>query len=98
MKMEVVFSSSEVNLAVGFETTQPLQVCFGTLHKVGVDDIETYDGAYEVTPTTSGFVLPTEKKMMVDDLTVNGIPYYEVSNTSGGKTVYIGGADEIMIR
>ncbi|MGN1249166.1 MAG: hypothetical protein ACI4XW_03735 [Candidatus Spyradocola sp.] len=51
---------------------------------------ETYDGTYAVTPTPSGMVLPTARRMMREDLTVKAIPYYKVSNTGGGDTVYIG--------
>jgi hypothetical protein len=35
-------------------------------------------------------ILLTEKKMMVDNLTVSKIPYYEVSNLADGETVTIG--------
>lgn len=56
-----------------------------------------YSGEYQITPTPEGFVLPTAKKLMEDNLTVRKIPYFEVSNPSGGKTVYIGKADEISI-
>ena len=53
-------------------------------------DVETYEGAYEVTPKVSGQVLPTMSKYMKKDVTVNAIPYFNVGNTSGGSTVYIG--------
>lgn len=48
-----------------------------------------YEGAYEVTPTVEGFTLPTKSRVMMEDLTVNKIPIFEVGNTSGGNTVYI---------
>lgn len=48
-----------------------------------------YEGAYEVTPTVEGVTLPTKSRVMMDDLTVNKIPIFEVGNTSGGNTVYI---------
>ena len=48
-----------------------------------------YEGAYEVTPTVEGFTLPTARKVMSKDLTVNRIPYYEMDNTAG-TTVFIG--------
>lgn len=53
------------------------------------DDIERYDGEYEVTPTIEGETLPTKRKFMEEDLLVNPIPIYETSNDSGGTTVYI---------
>ena len=54
-----------------------------------------YEGDYEVTPTTERQVLPTKNKSMVDDMTIHPIPIYEVSNTSGGNTVYIAGEIEM---
>ena len=50
-----------------------------------------YDGPYEVTPmvdTTQ--ILPTANLVMSDNVNINQIPYYEVSNPSGGKTATIG--------
>ena len=55
--------------------------------------IEEYTGAYEITPTTAEQTLLTKDKYMSDDVTVKEIPFFEVSNTSGGSTVYI--ADSI---
>ena len=60
-----------------------------------VDVTEQYMGDYEVTPTVDGFTLPTRRKLMTRDLTIKEIPYYDVSNTSGGSTVYIGEEIEI---
>lgn len=53
-------------------------------------DIEVYEGPYVVRPTPAGRILDTEGKRMTDDITIQPIPYYEVSNGSGGETVYIG--------
>jgi hypothetical protein len=49
---------------------------------------DPYEGPYEVVPEVSPQTLPTEGKVMEDDLTVLGVPYYEVSNQFG-DTVYI---------
>lgn len=54
----------------------------------------TYTGDYDVTPTADGEVLKTAQKTMSKDLTIHPIPYFEVSNTAGGDTVYIGGEIE----
>lgn len=52
----------------------------------------TYEGSYSIKPLPNrAQVLGTKNKMMLDDLTVLEIPYWEVSNTSG-KTVIIGGS------
>lgn len=59
------------------------------LNMNGVTD--RYTGEYEVTPLVTSQVLGTKQKVMIDDLTIKEIPFFDVSNTSGGTTVYIGG-------
>ena len=49
-----------------------------------------YTGDYVVTPKVDEQILPTENKLMEDDVTIKAIPFYNVSNTAGGSTVYIG--------
>ena len=49
-----------------------------------------YEGSYLVTPKIEAQVLPTAKKYLENDVTIKEIPFFEVSNTSGGNTVYIG--------
>ena len=49
-----------------------------------------YEGDYIVTPKVSAQILETKQKVMTDDLTIMEIPFFNVSNTSGGSTVYIG--------
>ena len=57
-------------------------------------DRDYYDGNYIVTPKAySSTILETADKIMRDDVTVLEIPYYEVSNLSGGYTVNI--AEEV---
>lgn len=51
---------------------------------------EEYAGPYNVRPTPTGRILATEGKVMTDDVTVEPIPYFVVSNDAGGETVYIG--------
>lgn len=53
-------------------------------------DYEFYEGGYNITPTVNPQILYTENKVMENNLNIQSIPYYEVSNDSG-KTVYIGG-------
>ena len=50
---------------------------------------EPYDGSYEVTPKVSAQTLPTANKLMLDDVSVRAIPYFDVSNPAGGNTIYI---------
>lgn len=49
-----------------------------------------YMGDYEVTPRKQRIVLPTKNTSMSDDLTVLQVPYQEITNPQGGKTVVIG--------
>jgi hypothetical protein len=50
-----------------------------------------YDGPYDVTPMPyTAQILPTSNLAMAEDVNIREIPYYEVSNTSGGMTATIG--------
>lgn len=51
---------------------------------------ELYDGQYEAIPMTTGQTLQTRETFLTDDITITPIPYFDVSNTSGGSTIYIG--------
>lgn len=55
-------------------------------------DFPQYDGDYSLTPRVEAWTVETAGKLMRDDLTVEAIPYFDVSNQSGGSTVYIGGS------
>ena len=48
-----------------------------------------YTNSYEVTPTSEGFTLSTQEKIMSGNLVVNPIPYEEIENEYG-KTIQIG--------
>lgn len=50
-----------------------------------------YGGNYEVTPTIDEQVVSTKNKTLLDNLKINGIPVQEEINSTGGKTVTIGG-------
>lgn len=50
-----------------------------------------YTGDYQVTPQIYAPVtLPTKSKTMKDNVTVQKIPQYEVSNEAGGNTLIMG--------
>ncbi len=61
----------------------------GTVQAGG--SIPAYEGSYEIEPSLSPQVFATRNRVMKEDLTVKGIAYQEVTNTSGGHTVTIGG-------
>lgn len=65
-----------------------IQGRFGT---GGGGTADVYMGPYTVTPEAfNSQTLSTRNKLMIDDVTVEEIPYREEDNASGGKTVYIG--------
>ena len=53
-------------------------------------DAQPYEGEYEVTPKIIKQTLPTTKKLLYEDVTIKEIPFFKVSNNSGGNTVFIG--------
>lgn len=52
---------------------------------------EIYSGSYDVTPNIEQQILDTSDKIMTQNVKVEAIPYYTVSNEYGGNTVIIGG-------
>lgn len=49
-----------------------------------------YEGEYDITPKAyEEQVLQTKEKTLLENVTVQKVPYYEVSNGSGGNTVNI---------
>lgn len=89
-----------ISIAVDFEMINRLDVdfaldpvtmtvYFGEIVPIG--DIPAYTGEYDVDPKFTAQKLATNGKKMLDDVTVEAIEVQRVSNTSGGRTVYIGG-------
>ena len=56
----------------------------------GILTAEPYEGEYIITPTVDGQTMATKNKLMTNDVTIEAIPYAEVTNNSGGTTVSIG--------
>lgn len=54
------------------------------------EDAPLYEGEYEVTPKVTEQTLPTAQKFLERDVTIEKIPYFEVTNNSGGTTASIG--------
>lgn len=62
-----------------------------TINVIPTSEGVPYSGAYEVTPKTYvPVVLETMRRTMLDNVTVEKIPQFEVSNESGGTTLIIG--------
>ena len=68
------------------------EVSFGSSLNVDFnsEDIDIYDGSYEVTPAVDEQTLNTAWKYLEKNVVVEPIPYAAVSNTSNGTTVTIG--------
>lgn len=58
--------------------------------KYVLDNLPKYEGSYAITPSVEPQTMPTSQSYMEDDIVINEIPYYEVSNNANGKTVTIG--------
>lgn len=52
---------------------------------------DPYRGEYRAIPTFEQQTFPTANKQMMQDFTIEEIPYAEVANPSGGMTITIGG-------
>lgn len=66
---------------------------FGSYLESGdsIIDYDEYQGQYNVTPLpTVEQILRTRNKVLKQDVVIDPIPYYEVSNDAGGITVSIG--------
>lgn len=92
MKLRVDFKEQDSVIPVNFDQKDTtIKADFGEVFKVGnSDDLLVYDGAYTVTPAVTEQALKTAQKKMVADVTIKKIPYFEVSNNSGGTTATIG--------
>ena len=92
MIIKVKFTEITKNMPVKFvESGGALHAKMGEIHTV-TEYVggEKYEGAYEVTPKVEAQTMPTKDKVLIDDMTVKAIPFFSVSNTSGGNTVFIG--------
>ena len=97
MQIDVQFRQTGQKLSVIFKDNNAFGTTFEAFQKVterpGVD---YYTGKYDVTPMVDPQSLATKDKFMKDDVRVQSIPYYDVGNTSGGSTVYIGTLEELL--
>lgn len=50
---------------------------------------QIYDGSYTIVPRVEEQYMETKNKYMMDDVKINSIPFFSVSNQTGGNTVYI---------
>lgn len=86
MLLKARFNLSEMQLKAQFKNLQKVTV---------QGDVDPYMGEYVITPKVEEQTMPTAQKFMTSDVQIKGIPFYETSNTSGGKTAYIGREVEV---
>lgn len=76
------------------QTTNRFTLGFGEIQRVTILEVEKYRGEYDVIPKPAEQTLETKERFLEEDVRIKAIPFYEVGNTSGGDTVYIGTMDE----
>lgn len=90
------FASGNRRIEATFEGCKEVNVTFqNTMVIEKYTDHQVYQGEYEVTPTIDKQILPTKDKVMVNDLVIEEIPHYTVSNNKG-DTFVIGEKDIIL--
>ena len=63
----------------------------GTLSVATGQVYDVYSGDHEVIPSVAEEqTLETANKLLSKDIVVTKVPYFETSNESNGKTIYIG--------
>ena len=81
MTVKVKFTEISQVFKATFGVVQPVTQYIGG---------EEYKGDYIITPKVEAQTMPTKDKVLTEDVTIKSIPFFNVSNTSGGSTVYIG--------
>lgn len=92
MLIRVQFQSIDKRLDVNFQNQESfIKADFGEIKTITIrGGTDYYEGSYAVTPGIEAQTLETKDKFMLEDVVINEIPFYDVSNTAGGSTVYIG--------
>lgn len=92
MIVRVKFASNDKKIGVKFsDINQKISANFGAVQTV-TEYVggELYEGDYTVIPRVVEQTMPTKNRVLVEDMKIKEIPFFNVSNTSGGSTVYIG--------
>lgn len=85
--MSNVFLDIELEIVNTIELEVELETCYQS----GSGGFPYYKGPYKTVPKVIKQTLNTKNKSMSLDVTIESIPYSEVSNPEGGKTIIIGG-------
>lgn len=90
-EFDTIFSEVASRFAVNLEISDTeFEADLGEVIEIYGEDMPHYEGSYDVTPKVIEQTLPTARKFMAQDVNIRKIPYFSVSNNSGGNTVYIG--------
>lgn len=92
MRFNVTFQELDKKLDVDFRTrNEKIKVDFEHLQVVSDHArVDYYKGNYTVTPKVEKQELATRQKFLTENVKIKEIPFFEVSNTEGGQTVFIG--------
>lgn len=94
MEIELIATSLDFNLSGDDSLNFSLSVNDGLTFSVSTPTLintDIYTGVTDVAPDFYGLTLKTSHKFITNDITVKPIQVENVSNISGGITVYIGG-------
>lgn len=92
MRFDVTFRELDKKLNVDFRTrNEQIKVDFKHLQVVSDNvGVDYYKGDYTVTPKVEKQEIATRKKFLTENVKIKEIPFFEVGNSEGGDTVYIG--------
>ena len=92
MRFDVTFRELDKKLNVDFRTrNEQIKVDFEHLQVVSDNvGVDYYKGDYTVTPKVEKQEIATRKKFLTENAKIKEIPFFEVGNSEGGDTVYIG--------
>ena len=97
---DVQFRQTDQKLSVQFQAHgKAFDAAFSSFQQVTLKpDVEFYEGQYDVTPKVDAQSLPTKDRYLTEDVRIHEIPYFDVGNTSGGSTVYIGSREDMVAK
>lgn len=87
--LEMTIDESPILIDMDIGENHAIDLGFAEVIMVRADPVNTYDGDYIITPKAfEEQIMPTNGLLMLDDVTIKRVPYFETSNPMG-KTVYI---------
>lgn len=90
IELEII-NQVELNMELEVDNSINLEIEMETCYQSGSGGLPYYEGPYKAIPKVIQQTLNTKNKSMALNVTIQSIPYSEVSNPEGGKTIIIGG-------